>query len=50
VKFSRTGDGMYVYVADQESDNDTSLQTSFKTLDPLDYSNIGKFIIYFIYG
>ncbi|XP_050427113.1 protein mahjong isoform X2 [Adelges cooleyi] len=40
VTFSRTGEGMYVYVIDQEMDDDMSYQTSFKTLDPYDYTNI----------
>jgi len=42
VTFSKSGDGMYVYVIDQELDDDTTYQTSFKTVDPHDYSNIGK--------
>ncbi|XP_050525532.1 protein mahjong isoform X2 [Daktulosphaira vitifoliae] len=40
VTFSKTGEGMYVYVIDQEVDDDSSYQTSFKTLDPYDYTNI----------
>lgn len=43
VTFSKSGEGMYLYVIDQEIENDSSYQTSFKTLDPNDYSNIGKF-------
>lgn len=42
VMFSKTGGGMYSYVIDQEFDNSSSYQTSFKTFDPYDYSNIGK--------
>lgn len=49
VVFSRSGEGMYLFVIDQDNDNDTSHQTSFKTLDPLDYSNIGKFLINYMY-
>lgn len=44
VTFSNSGDGMYVYVIDQEVDDDSAYQTSFKTLDPRDYSSIGKHI------
>lgn len=44
VIFSKTGEGMYLFFIDQETDDDSSYQTSFKTLDPYDYSNIGKFI------
>ncbi|XP_008184180.1 DDB1- and CUL4-associated factor 1 isoform X1 [Acyrthosiphon pisum] len=40
VTFSKSGEGMYLYVIDQEIENDSSYQTSFKTLDPNDYSNI----------
>ncbi|CAH1724928.1 DDB1- and CUL4-associated factor 1 isoform X2 [Aphis gossypii] len=40
VTFSKSGEGMYLYVIDQEMENDSSYQTSFKTLDPNDYSNI----------
>lgn len=43
VTFSKTGEGMYAYVIDQELEDDSSYQTSFKTLDPYDYSNIGKY-------
>lgn len=43
VTFSKSGEGMYVYVIDQEVDDDSSYQTSFKTLDPHDYSNIGRY-------
>jgi len=43
VTFSKSGEGMYLYVIDQEMENDSTYQTSFKTLDPNDYSNIGKF-------
>jgi len=43
VTFSKSGEGMYLYVIDQEIENDSSYQTSFKTLDPNDYSNIGKY-------
>jgi len=42
VTFSKSGEGMYVYVIDQEPDDDSTYQTSFKTLDPYDYSNISK--------
>lgn len=48
VTFSKTGEGMYVYVIDQEIDDDSTYQTSFKTLDPYDYSNIGKYVIMII--
>jgi len=43
VLFSKSGEGMYLYVIDQEIENDSSYQTSFKTLDPNDYSNIGRY-------
>jgi len=43
VTFSKSGEGMYLYVIDQEIENDSSYQTSFKTLDPNDYSNIGRY-------
>lgn len=46
VMFSKTGRGMYAYVVDPEVDDDSSYQTSFKTLDPHDYSNIGKYFVY----
>lgn len=42
VTFSKTGGGMYAFVIDQEVEDDSAYQTSFKTLDPHDYSNIGK--------
>lgn len=42
VTFSNNGEGMYVYVIEQEVEDDSAYQTSFKTLDPRDYSNIGK--------
>lgn len=45
VTFSKTGEGMYAYVIDQELEDDSSYQTSFKTLDPYDYSNIGKYLV-----
>ncbi|VVC46311.1 Hypothetical protein CINCED_3A010795 [Cinara cedri] len=40
IMFSKPGDGLYVYVTDQEIEEDSNYQTSFKTLDPHDYSNI----------
>jgi len=43
VKFSKSGEGMYSYVNDQTSESDFCFQTSFKTLDPNDYSNIGRY-------
>lgn len=53
VLFSKSGEGMYLYVIDQEIENDSSYQTSFKTLDPNDYSNIGRYnghsVKYFIF-
>jgi len=41
VTFSKTGEGMYLNFIDQDAEDDLSYQTSFKTLDPYDYSNIG---------
>jgi len=53
VTFSKSGEGMYLYVIDQEIENDSSYQTSFKTLDPNDYSNIGRYnelnVKYFVF-
>lgn len=42
VKFSKSGDGMYVYTIEEPEDDMMTYQTSFKTIDPYDYSNIGK--------
>lgn len=45
VMFSKTGEGMYSYVVDHvdpEFETSSNYQTSFKTFDPYDYSNIGK--------
>lgn len=43
VTFSKTGEGMYLYYIDQDAEDDLTYHTSFKTLDPYDYSNIGNY-------
>jgi len=42
VIFSPVNNIIYAVSLDQESENDSHYVTSFKTLDALDYSNIGK--------
>jgi len=53
VKFSKSGEGMYLYVIKHEIENGSSYQTTFKTLDPNDYSNIGRYykhsVKYFVF-
>jgi len=43
VTFSKSGEGMYLYVMDMKVENGSAYRTSFKTLDPNDYSNIGSY-------
>jgi len=43
ITFSKTGEGMYLNGIEQDAEDDITYQTSFKTLDPYDYTNIGKY-------
>lgn len=44
VLFSRARNVMYTVSLEQETEEDTAFESSFKTLDAYDYSSIGKLI------
>jgi len=43
VKFSKSGEGMYLHVMDMKYESGSLHQNVFKTLDPNDYTNIGRY-------
>jgi len=43
VVFSKSGEGMYLYDIHMRKEIDDHFTTSFKTLDPNDYTNIGRY-------
>lgn len=51
IMFSPVNNIIYAVALEQENEEESNYVTSFKTLDALDYSNIGKlfFIFYFNY-
>lgn len=44
VLFNNLGDIIYGVALEQESDEETEYDTSFKTLDATDYTSIGKLL------
>lgn len=47
VLFSTPESALYTYSFEQENDEDTTFESSFKTLDSSDYSSIGTNVILF---
>lgn len=47
VLFSTPESALYTYSFEQENDEDTTFESSFKTLDSSDYSSIGISIIFY---
>jgi HIV-1 Vpr-binding protein len=49
VLFSRARAVMYTVSLEQETEEDTAFESSFKTLDAYDYSSIGTHVFSYLY-